>query len=345
MSPTDRSDRHPDVVADTVAQSLRDDPSSLAVTEAIHDSTHPGEIAAQVTSSLAAVSRSAPVAGCLFHQASVGTATGVRMADGECLVVKAYQPAWDREFLDGVLDTQRRLRSAGVPCGEPVGEPIRCGHGYATVETYVPDPGQPAQFGNQEMSASAAGLALIIDNAGADHRLDAHPLRPRSSHGLYPEPHSPAFNFEATTTGAEWIDDLARLARANKTDTPTVVAHTDWSARNVRLRADGIAAVYDMDSLAVISLPAAVGQAAATWRATGEAGEPVAPDLDEIEDWFDCFPIRLSKAERSASIAAALWTLAYTARCEHAIDPNERTHRRARPRLRQDAARYRRALN
>jgi hypothetical protein len=38
-------------------------------------------------------------------------------------------------------------------------------------------------------------------------------------------------------------------------------------------------------------------------------------------------------AERVAVGAAALYVLAYTARCEHAIDPGQAVHRRARSRL------------
>ena len=69
------------------------------------------------------------------------------------------------------------------------------------------------------------------------------------------EPHSPLFDFEASAGGAEWIDDVARLALdARDSDaTPRVVAHTDWSARNVRLRADGVRAIYDADSLSLVA--------------------------------------------------------------------------------------------
>ena len=128
-------------------------------------------------------------------------------------------------------------------------------------------------------------------------------------------------------------------------ETSPVVAHTDWSARNVRLRPGGPVAVYDMDSLAVVGRATALGVAAVTWRALGVAGEPVGPDIDEVDDWLDRYPDALGPIERRASLAAALRTLCYVARCEHAIDPSERTHAMARERLRIDAARYRRALD
>lgn len=331
-------------IADVVAESLISTPGTAAVTAAIYGSQHAAEIAAQVEAVLSSAGLSDHVVGSLFHVASVGSVTGVVLADGSEVVVKAYQPAWTPEFLSGVHDTQARLWKAGVPCGKPIGGPARCGLGFATIETHVADPGQPETFGDCERTASAEGLALIVESAGLDPRLSAHPLS-RPAGALYPQPHSPLFNFEATNDGAEWIDDLARLARSNTQDSATVVAHTDWSARNVRLRADGVCAVYDLDSLATVSLPTALGQAAATWRALGEAQDAIAPDVDEIEDWLDRFPTVLSPLDRRAALAAALWVLCYTARCEHAIDPAEQLHTRARSRLRQDTTRFREAIN
>ncbi len=333
-----------DPIAEMVAESFAAVPASAAVAATIHGTEEPARIAEQVATFLLSVGVSQPVAACLFHVASVGSVTGVVVGDGSELVVKAYQPAWTPEFLGGVQATQTRLWRAGLPCGKPVGGPARCGVGLATIETHVADPGQPEAFGDRERRASAEGLALLIESARFDHRLATHPLSGPSG-SLYPEPHSPLFDFDATRNGAEWIDDLARLAKANERDDATVIAHTDWSARNVRLRAEGVTAIYDLDSLGAASLPTAVGRAAATWRALGEGEEPMAPDIDEIEDWLDCFPMMLSMTDRRAALGSALWVLCYTARCEHAVDPTEQIHTRARRRLRQDHSRFRRALN
>ncbi len=340
--PGDRTHGQVDVITDVIADYLQAERPGPSVTAAIHGSLEPAEIAAQIVGVVSSLGLP-PIADCLFHEASVGSVTGITLADGTRLVVKVYQPAWRPEFLQAVIGAQHRLWHAGIPCGKPVGGPTRCGRGLAIVETYLADPGQPDGFGGEERAASAKGLAFVIENAGVDDRLATHPLL-RRSNTLYPTPHSPLFDFEATANGAEWIDALARLAKANERSGPTVTAHTDWSARNVRLRAGGVRAVYDLDSLAAVNLTAAVGKAAATWRALGEADEPIAPDVDEIEDFFDRFPVSLSKADRRASLAAALSVLCYTARCEHAIDPSAERFLRARPRLRQDAARFTKAL-
>jgi hypothetical protein len=173
--------------------------------------------------------------------------------------------------------------------------------------------------------------------------LAQHPMNePRA--GLYPTPHSPLFDFDATAAGAEWIDDLARAALPYSAIGRPVVAHTDWAARNVRLGPSGVRAFYDLDSLAIAPLPGALGTAAATWRSTAEPGDGPAPGVDEIDEWLGCYPDPLPRDERRAVFAHALSVLAYSARCEHAIDPDEIRHRRARPTLRTDAAAFLRRL-
>jgi hypothetical protein len=178
-------------------------------------------------------------------------------------------------------------------------------------------------------SVSAAGLAEQIRlgrslNGQAVAALACHPLR-AAARTLYPEPHSPLFDFEATAEGAGWIDDLAqRASSVRDTDpTPPVVAHTDWSARNVRLDDTRLLAVYDWDSLALVSEATAVGQAAATWCVTSEPGGSTFPTLQEmvayVEAYDDASGSSLSPAQWRAAGGAATWVLAYAARCEHSL--------------------------
>ena len=49
------------------------------------------------------------------------------------------------------------------------------------------------------------------------------------------------------------------------------------------------------------------------------------------------YPDPLSETEKRETFAHVLFHLAYTSRCEHAIDPGERMHQRARPTLRDQA--------
>jgi Ser/Thr protein kinase RdoA (MazF antagonist) len=326
--------RERDLVEVLEADARRYDGELDVVERLIHGSDDATVIARQLSAFLREHT-GVGIRGGLFHHASVGSVTGVVLDDDRTLVIKAYQPRWARAFLDSVVETQRALASAGLPCATPVLAPQRYGDTWATVETYLADPGQPVAFGPAEMTASAHGLAAVIGAAPMRPALAHHPMH--APHvGLYPTPHSPLFDFDATQAGAEWIDDLARAAAPYSAVGRRVVAHTDWAARNVRLAPAGVRAIYDLDSVAIVPLPAALGTAAATWRATGDPGDGAAPGVDEIDGWLGGYPDRLSIEERRAVFAHALSVLAYSARCEHAIDPHELRHRRARPTLRTD---------
>jgi Ser/Thr protein kinase RdoA (MazF antagonist) len=278
----------------------------------------------------------------VFYAASVGCVAGVQLDDGRGVVLKALPPRYPAPFLVAVQRVQRHLAASGFPCPEPVAGPLAIGRGLALVETLLPDPGWRAPR-PEHVGLSAAGLAQVVarcrdlDSAGlAPHPLDA------PGDALYPEPHSPIFDFQATAAGAEWIDELAR-AGTERRDTgagDAVIAHTDWSARNVRLDGRGVVAAYDWDSIAVVSETTAVGQGAATWSAID--GAEIAPSANEIADFVKSYEAVRGRPftpdEHGAIGGAAVWVLAYTARCEHAIDPTAAVHRRARPRLRSDAA-------
>jgi hypothetical protein len=282
-----------------------------------------------------------PVNEGLFYAASVGCVAGARLADGSDVVVKAYQPRWTAAFLRGVGEVQAHLAAVGFPCPRPIAGPLRLGRALAVVEEHLPDPG-PAPIEPAMLRASAAGLAEQVRLCG---RLDGaalrdHPLRSPTS-SLYPEPHSPVFDFAATAPGAEWIDALAARAKTRRDgdESAPVIAHTDWSARNVRLSAARVLAVYDWDSLALVPESTAVGQAAATWSATAEPGER-APSVAEIVEYVGRYEQArgrvFSRDEHRAIGGAVVYLLAYASRCEHAIDPEGTVHVRARPRLRAD---------
>jgi aminoglycoside phosphotransferase (APT) family kinase protein len=155
-------------------------------------------------------------------------------------------------------------------------------------------------------------------------RLLTHPLSSRDAQ-LYPEPHSPLFDFESTAVGAEWIDELARRASSlrSEDESSLVVAHTDWSARNVRFDEDRLLAVYDWDSLALVPESAALGQAAMTWSVTADPGGTAFPTLDSVlgymEDYQESRQRPLTVRQHRAARASAVWVLAYSARCEHSL--------------------------
>ena len=264
----------------------------------------------------------------LFYRGSVGAVFGVGLADGNRVVLKVYQSRWSERFLSAVRVVQGRL-AAEASIAEPLLGPLPLSarlNALVTAERLLPDPGLRALSGDGERAASAGGLAEQISRC-VDlkvHALEDHPLRTPAS-GLYPEPHSPIFDFTATSPGAEWIDRLARrAAQLRGMDlTAEVAAHMDWSARNVRVRDDALVAVYDWDSVALAAESTAIGQAAVTWSVTSEPGGSDFPDAGQIasfvRDYERAARRTLTSGQWAATGASAAWLLAYTARCEHAL--------------------------
>ena len=264
----------------------------------------------------------------LAYQSSVGCVLGIGLANGERVVLKAYQARWPKAFLDAVGTVQRHLAEEGFCCATPLraAEPLPGRSNLVITESWLADPGMQPASGRTAQRISAAGLARQIDlcrDLGEVPGLEAHPQH-HLADDLYPEPHSPLFDFGATAVGAEWIDQWTRRAKAHRqVDTgPLVIAHTDWCARNVRIT-DHLAAVYDWDSLALVTEGTAVGQAAATWAVTSEEGGsefPTARQLTSyLEDYEAAVGRRLSAAQWDGAAGAATSLLAYVARCEHAL--------------------------
>ncbi len=331
-----------ETIADLINAQARRYSGYVAVHTSIHGTDDPDAIADQVTEVCRLAFAAAPRRA-LFHSASVGSVTGVELTTGDEVVVKCYQPRWSAAFLSAVSTAQQAVAAAGLPCPVPLAGPLPSGLGLATVETYVADPGMPSAFTHAHLVASASGFADVVDACSSLPPLLGHPLHSEIDE-LYPEPHSPMFDFVATAAGAEWIDEHASIAKPLLELGTRGIAHGDWAARNVRLSTSGVAAIYDMDSLATMSIPVAMGQAAATWRATGEPTDASMPGFDEIVEWLDQYPRPLTEEDRRIAIAGALYVVAYTARCEHAIDPFERERMNGRAVLRVDGDRFAAAL-
>jgi hypothetical protein len=273
----------------------------------------------------------AGVADGLFYLASAGSVFGVRLDSGDDVVVKAYQERWTAPYLHAVHAVQTHLCSAGFPCARPLASPVPLQPtrpNLAFAVSYLHDPGMVPLQGPDDCRQSAAGLARLVSlcrGLNPDGALAEHPLRAPAG-CLYPEPHSPLFDFELPSAAAAWIDDFAaRASVLRETDhSSPVIAHTDWSARNVRLGPRAVVAAYDWDSLALVLESTALGQAAATWSVTSEPGGSEFPSFETITE----FVLRYEEAsghafgdvQWRATGAAAAYVLAYTARCEDALE-------------------------
>jgi hypothetical protein len=285
----------------------------------------------------------------LFFHASGGCVGGVELFDGRQLVIKAYQPRWKLDALRIVSLSQRRLSAAGFACPIPEVDPLQFEGVVASVDALLPDPGL-RRLGADEMAVSAGSLAEVVAILGPENAtpsIQAHAMD-RQEGSLYPVPHDPSFDFNLNAREAAWIDELAAAGlEAEQCDrsAPRMI-HGDWSARNIRVIDGHLVASYDWDSLGAFRESRGVGIAAATWRTTGQRDDPPAPGPNEIDvylnEYIKATGRSRSRSWRRAAIGSALFTLAYTARCEHSIEALDPRHqiRRARDTLVADGSEF-----
>lgn len=327
MSSRTTSTRRDASVGETLAGRL--DGSSF-VERAIFGTIDPGTIAAAVEGFCEEHLR-ASIEESVFFEQGQASVFGVRLAGGREVAVRAHDPSWRPERLAAIVRAQTRVAEAGFPCPRPVlDRPEPLGNGYATVEELIldgeyRDAHQPEV--RRQVARHLAWLLELTETFPPDAALP-RAMQWRAKHDpLWPRPHSLLFDFDATAEGAEWIDDLASRAKAviAASDAPGIVGHTDWSVKHFRFDGDDVRIVYDWDSLAMKPEPNLVGHAAATFTATWELPVSVAPTFEEmdafVEEYEEARGRPFTPAEHRLVDAAAVYGLAYSSRCEHALDP------------------------
>ncbi|MDQ4026713.1 MAG: hypothetical protein M3214_01495, partial [Actinomycetota bacterium] len=176
-------------------------------------------------------------------------------------------------------------------------------------------------------SVMAHGLAALVARCDSLTRLDGlhESLMAASRAELWPTPHDRRFDFSATTWGAEWIDRVARAARRIR-DEPTacrrVVGHADWRVEHLRFVGNEISAVYDWDSICVEHEPVLVGSVAHAFTANWASSEPrqfpsLAEALAFAAAYEEARGVPFTHNEWRVLRAALVYSMAYTARCEH----------------------------
>jgi Ser/Thr protein kinase RdoA (MazF antagonist) len=269
----------------------------------------------------------AAVADCLFYRSSVGSVAGLELDDGRRVVIKAHQPRVSRQRLAAVGDVMLALSEAGFPCPRPLVAPVPLVRGLATAETLMG--GGEARDGHdpavrRELARLLAELVALAMPTPARESLGASWFSGLPADRLWPRPHSPLFDFEATRAGAEAIDALAAEARRAPRAGARVVGHFDWRTEHVRFAGDRVVAVFDWDSLLLDLEPVAVGAAAHAFCTDWERDAlPAAPSAEEarafVADYEDARGRRFEGDERLTLAGSLVYSLAYTARCVHAI--------------------------
>jgi hypothetical protein len=266
----------------------------------------------------------------VFYESSVGTAAGLVLSDGARVVVKGHWYELSDARLAACSDVQRALAERGFPCPRPLLGPRPLGDGLGTVEELVDEGERRDAHEPSVRRALAEGLARLVETAQTllDPRLPVRTSVGRlSGDGLWPRPHSRLFDFEATRRGTEWIDELGAraLERLRHADGELVVGHLDWTTKHCRFVGDSLRVVYDWDSLGRTTEAELVGQAACHFTTTWYLDVPLIPAPAEARAFVAeyeaargaAFPVE----ERAVVGAAAVYGLAYGARCESCGDP------------------------
>jgi hypothetical protein len=269
----------------------------------------------------------------LFHQSSIGSVTGMVLEDGRAVVIKAHQPERSQASLAEIVRIQSYLAENGVFAPPILAGPVALGQGFATVERFC-DAGATADAHDTDVRRALAKSLFTVVSA-CDRFVASTSLEPAllaSARGtLWPKPHSKLFDFAATSTGAEWIDEIAALARDQMAPAGRrVIGHSDWRQEHVRFIGIEPVVAFDWDSLCCELEPALLGAAAhgfcADWS---RADRRQAPTLEEARafksDYEEARGTMFSSDERRLCGAAFAYACAYTARCGHAGGADERT--------------------
>jgi len=262
-----------------------------------------------------------------YFAASVGALFGVRRHDGSRVAIKVNKLFTDEAYFAQVQELQERLADAGFPAPRPVA--LR---GTVTIDQWL----DGGDFRNAHEPAVRKAMARELVRF---HRLATETgLRPRRAFlrpegALWPKPHNVLFDFEATTAGAEWIDEIAATARAitDRNVGVELVGHTDWSAKHLRFGPQlELTALYDWDSVTTDLEPSLVGTAAGSFTYTEELDEDIdvwpsaAESLAFVAEYEEERGRPFDEDERAATCAACVYLRAYAARCHHAFGGDAR---------------------
>jgi Phosphotransferase enzyme family len=258
---------------------------------------------------------------CFAFRVSVGALFGLRLRDGSRVALKIHGDRIDDRYLAAMQRVQRHLWEGGFPCPKPLGVGSR-----ATIEEWV-DAGEYRDAHEPAVRrVLAKQLSELVRSTSELHPLERmRPFFPTLGEALWPKPHNVLFDFEATSEGAAWIDEIARAAKARRDASPgrLVIAHGDWAAGHFRFEGLRPTVVYDWDSLATDHEPVFVGGAAASFTYTEHVPVLPWPDLDEAKAFLGEYEQARGTAftdrERGAAQAAVVYARGYTTRCVHAL--------------------------
>lgn len=266
-----------------------------------------------------------------FQAGAVGAVFGLRLVDGNEVVLKAFRPGADFLRLATVVACQERLSGSRFGCAEVVDGPSSTEGVVAVVERQLqcsPAGSPHCPAARRAMAAGLAGQIGLLADVDGSALVRNRPAWSNWDRGAWPLPHDPIFDFSVPVRGYEWVDAAADRAAGVLRDLgglrPTV-GHSDWVWQNVRVHDGHLVAAYDWDSLVFAPESTIVGLAAGAFT-QGSPDAPDAPTADEVLSFVSEYQTARDRVfdppERAAAAAAATWVRCYNARCQ--LDNRER---------------------
>lgn len=257
---------------------------------------------------------------CFAFEVSVGALFGLELRDGSRIALKIHLED-DPPYLEAVQRLQAHLFDHGFPCPRPLG--VR---GRATLEEWRDEGGYRDAHDPPVRTVVAEHLALLFRLTEELQPLAGMELYvPSGEQPLWGKPHNVLFDFDATASGAEWIDDIARAAKSVRDSRGgrVVIGHGDWTVKHFRF--DGLTptVIYDWDSADTGHETIFVGNSAATFTYTEHMPVEIWPTVKEASAFIDDYERARGRPfdseERRVVQVAAVYSRAYSARCTHAV--------------------------
>jgi Ser/Thr protein kinase RdoA (MazF antagonist) len=257
----------------------------------------------------------------LFRAGRIDAVYGLRLSDGQAVVLKVHRPPAPLARLRTIAACQRFLVQAGYPCAPPLRGPMKWGRHLVSVEALLVADGPGTMAPAAVRAAMAIALAAqvqILSRYDGPLQLDPQPAWTVYQHGPWPAAHDALFDFtRRPPAGWAWVDAWAAQAADTLNATHQggrLAGHSDWHQGNVGFSGGTVTAVYDLDLFADDE-PVIAGFAAAGHAKSSAAGPVPAEVAAFLAAYDDARPGRFDIRQQRQALAAAAWALAYNARC------------------------------
>ncbi len=252
------------------------------------------------------------------------------------LLIKVHRPPVDLAGRSLVAEAQKEMARSGFPCAEPLAGPVEVDGRVVSIETLLPEGERGDGHDPQTRATMATELAhhiqILAAVPGFAERVGEPPAWCVYQRGAWSVTHMTFFDFSTTPPEYAWLQEFAQRAAERIVELreaqKLVVAHADWYAGNLRFDGLRLVAAFDWDLFAdteaiVVGSTAGMFSAGTAITATPPVPEEVAGFMADYET---ASGRRFTTSERDLAVAAACWSIAYTARCDVTIVDGKDPH-------------------